>query len=209
MSAPGELHSELDAAVRAVRAGEVIGIPTDTVYGIGIDPARPDATRRLFAAKGRPEHLALPVLVANEADAGELAELDERARRLIGAFWPGPLTLVLRRRPGVVLHLGGDETTVGLRCPGQPIARRLLERTGPLAVTSANRHGEPPATTAEALAAVLGDAVAVVVDGGTCGGAPSSVLSLVGPEPVLLREGALSSADLESVWSAAPPRQGG
>lgn len=209
MSAPGELHSELDAAVRAVRAGEVIGIPTDTVYGIGIDPARPDATRRLFAAKGRPEHLALPVLVASEADAGELAELDERARRLIGAFWPGPLTLVLRRRPGVVLHLGGDETTVGLRCPGQPIARRLLERTGPLAVTSANRHGEPPATTAEALAAVLGDAVAVVVDGGTCGGAPSSVLSLVGPEPVLLREGALSSADLESVWSAAPPRQGG
>ncbi|HET9092699.1 MAG TPA: L-threonylcarbamoyladenylate synthase, partial [Acidimicrobiales bacterium] len=135
--------------------------------------------------------------------------LDERARRLIASFWPGPLTLVLRRRPGVVLHLGGDETTVGLRCPGQPIARRLLERTGPLAVTSANRHGEPPATTAEALAAVLGDAVAVVVDGGTCGGAPSSVLSLVGPEPVLLREGALSPADLESVWSAAPPRQGG
>ncbi len=205
MSARGELEAELEGAVRAVRAGEVIGIPTDTVYGIGIDPSRPDATRRLFAAKGRPEHLALPVLVATAQDAGDLAELDERARRLIASFWPGPLTLVLRRRPGVVLHLGGDETTVGLRCPGQPIARRLLERTGPLAVTSANRHGEPPATTAEALAAVLGGAVAVVVDGGTCGGAPSSVLSLVGPEPVLLRNGALSAAELEPVWSTAPP----
>ena len=179
----------LARAVDAVRAGEVIGIPTDTVYGLGADPWRPETAGRLFAIKGRPESVALPVLVGDPAAADELAELDERALRLAAAFWPGPLTLVVRRRRGVELHLGGEAATVGIRCPGRELTRTLLRRTGPLAVTSANRHGERPFTEASELA---GLGVSVVVDGGTCDGAPSSVVSLVGDTIEVLREGALS-----------------
>ena len=192
------LGEEIAAAASAVHAGGVVGIPTDTVYGLGVDPRLAGATNRLFEVKGRPDDRALPVLIADPDGAGELADLTERARVLIDRFWPGPLTLVLGRRHGVVLDLGGDPDTVGLRCPGCEPARRLLRTTGPLAVSSANRHGEPPATTAAAVRASFGDAVAVVVDGGVCDGAPSTVASLLGETPVVLRQGPISAAQLES-----------
>ncbi|MHB1988599.1 MAG: L-threonylcarbamoyladenylate synthase [Acidimicrobiales bacterium] len=189
-------EEQLVAAVSAVRAGVVIGLPTETVYGIGVDPGREDATRRIFAVKQRPETLALPLLVSQPDDAGAFAELDQRALFLIEAYWPGPLTLVLRRRRGPALHLGGDSLTVGIRCPDQPVARELLARSGALAVTSANRHGEAPAHTAAELRASLGDAVGVIVDGGRCDGAVSTVVSLLGRDAVVLREGAIPGSAL-------------
>ncbi|MGO9197322.1 MAG: L-threonylcarbamoyladenylate synthase [Acidimicrobiales bacterium] len=192
-----DLEAQLEEAAETIRAGDVIGLPTDTVYGIGVDPTRPDASRRLFGVKGRPEKAALPLLIANPEDANRFARLDSRALGLIERHWPGPLTLVLPRRSGrQALYLGGDPATVGLRCPNQPTARRLLGRTGALAVTSANRHGEPPAETAEALRASLGEVVRVVIDGGRCDGAPSTVVSLLGPVPVILRQGAITAGDL-------------
>jgi L-threonylcarbamoyladenylate synthase len=210
------LSDELEAAVAAVRRGEVIGLPTDTVYGVGADPFRPDAARRVFAAKGRPEAVALPVLVADPGTAAELAVLDGPARILAARFWPGPLTVVLRRRPGVELHLGGDPTTVGLRCPDHEVARAVLARTGPLAVTSANRHGEPPATTAGEVRRQLGSGVAVVIDAGRCDGSPSTVVSLLAGEGAdgpgrrpagavrILRQGSISETDLLSCLEARP-----
>jgi L-threonylcarbamoyladenylate synthase len=183
---------QIDQALRAVSRGAVIGIPTDTVYGIGADANLPGAARRIFEAKGRPESVALPVLIAEPEEARSLAELDERALLLIGRHWPGPLTLVLPRARGVHLDLGGDPSTVGLRCPDHATARAILRRTGPLAVTSANRHGEPPAHTAEEVRALLGPSIEVVVDGGPCEGASSTVISLVTSEPAVLRVGALS-----------------
>lgn len=208
------LSAELDAAVAAVRRGEVIGLPTDTVYGVGADPFRPDAAQRVFAAKGRPEAVALPVLVADPETAEQLAAIDGHARILAACFWPGPLTMVLRRRPGLELHLGGDPTTIGLRCPDHEVARAVLARTGPLAVTSANRHGELPATTAAEVRRQLGSGVTVVIDAGRCEGSPSTVVSLVpggeaeggGPPRKgavrILRQGSITEADLLSCIEA-------
>lgn len=194
----------LEEAAAAVAAGGVVAIPTDTVYGLGVDAGLEGATARLFALKGRPDTVALPVLVAEPAVARDLATLDLSARRLIERFWPGPLTLVLRRAAGVRLDLGGDPATIGLRCPGNDVARRLLARTGPLAVSSANRHGEAPATTAAAVRAGFGPAVAAVLDGGRCEGAASTVISLAGDGWALLRAGSITAGDLEAVLGVPP-----
>lgn len=188
----------LEEATAALRAGEVIGLPTETVYGVGVLPYLPDATQRLFAVKQRPETTPLPVLIADAERASELAVLDERAEAIIAAFWPGPLTVVLPRRLGVRLYLGGDGATVGLRCPDQPITRELLARVGPLAVTSANLHGMAPARSAAELRQSLGSGVRLIVDGGRCEGEPSTVVSLVGSDVTFLREGALSPSEILS-----------
>jgi release factor-specific protein-(glutamine-N5) methyltransferase/tRNA threonylcarbamoyl adenosine modification protein (Sua5/YciO/YrdC/YwlC family) len=197
-------------AVAAVRRGEVIGLPTDTVYGIGADPFSETAARRLFEAKARPEHVALPVLVGDPEDAVELAEFDGRARRLAERYWPGALTIVLPRKSGAPpLHLGGDPETVGLRCPAHPVARELLRATGPLAVTSANLHGDRPALTAGELRVALAGQVEVIVDGGPCRGRPSTVVSLLGPGPVILRAGSITAAEIKRACaegSAPGPR---
>lgn len=191
--------SELQAAAQALEDGLVVGLPTDTVYGLAVDPRKEGATARLFAAKGRPEHVALPVLIAEPALLGTLAEVSPAALRLAMSFWPGPLTLVLPRLTGVVMDLGGDPSTVGVRCPANALARELLARSGPLAVTSANRHGEAPLTRAEDVRATFEDAVATVVDGGTCDGAPSAVVLLVGGIPVCLRPGAIAVEEILQV----------
>jgi len=135
-------------AADAARAGRLIVLPTDTVYGIGTRPDDPAATERLFDAKARPSDLELPILAATAAEARTLARFDARADRLAGACWPGALTLVLPRT-GVSTgwELGGDPATVGVRVPHHPLALAVLAATGPLAVTSANRSGAPPAGT--------------------------------------------------------------
>jgi len=181
----------LGAAVSALRAGLVVVVPTDTVYGIAADPFRPGANDRLFAAKDRPRHVQLPVLVAGPEQAGELAEVGEGARALMARFWPGALTIVLLRRPGAVVDLGGDDATVGVRCPDHAVPRRLCAEVGPLAATSANRHGGATPATAREVAELLGDTVDVVLDGGPCRGAPSTVVDCTTPEVRLLREGGL------------------
>jgi L-threonylcarbamoyladenylate synthase len=149
-------------AVAAVRSGDLIVFPTDTVYGIGADPRDPAATTRLFEAKHRPRDLTLPVLAATLDVARTLALFDDRAERLATALWPGPLTLVMpRAETSRMWDLGRERATIGLRVPSHPLALAVLSAAGPLATTSANRTGSPPAVTCDELHVVFGDLVAV------------------------------------------------
>ncbi len=186
-----------DAALR----GELVVLPTDTVYGIGTRPDDPAATARLFEAKGRPRELELPVLVATTRAAREIAAFDDRAERLADRFWPGPLTLVLSRTDrSRRWDLGGNPTTIGVRVPRHPLAIALLARAGPLAVTSANRSGRPTPATCDDLQRVFGDAVAVYICEETpLEGKPSTVVDLAHLEPAVLRPGAIDAEALLAV----------
>src|SRR5947208_3129299 len=180
----------IDAAVRALAAGQLIAIPTDTVYGLAADPFHTGAADRLFAAKRRPRDLELPVLVCDVDQALTLAiGVPASARRLIERFWPGALTVVLPRNPDVAADLGSDEATIGVRCPAHPVPIALCRAAGPLATTSANLHGESTLPTPADIAAEFGDQLAVVLDAGPCEGAPSTVVDCTGVELKLLREG--------------------
>lgn len=182
----------LAAAVDALRAGRLIVVPTDTVYGVAADPFAPGATDRIFEAKQRPRDVDLPVLVAHVDQALSLSTaVPDVARDLMARWWPGPLTVVLPRRPGLAADLGDDDATVGVRCPGHPVPRALCLRHGPLATTSANLHGRPTPSTAAEVAEIFADRVDVVLDGGPCAGSPSTVVDCTGAEPKLLREGRL------------------
>lgn len=194
--------SNLDSTEAVLRSGGVAAIPTDTVYGLAVDPNVPGAVDRLFAVKGRPEELALPVLIADPTGVADLAKPTGAAAKLASRFWPGPLTIVLERRPDLNLDLGGDPATIGLRCPASATVRRLLRRTGPLAVTSANRHGEPPLHTAEEVLEHFGGDVPAVLDGGTCNGRPSTVVSLTGASPRCLRAGAVPFEEIVSLLAS-------
>lgn len=183
-------------AIAALERGEVIVMPTDTVYGLAARPDVPGAVAGIFAIKQRPREKPLPVLAAHIDALRDVVEVDERARRLADAFWPGPLTLVLPRATAFTCDLGGSSSrTVGVRVPALDAALELLHRTGPLAVTSANRSGSPPAATMDEARTALGRDVRVFIDGGHVGGAPSTVLELA-PRPRVLREGALSREEL-------------
>ena len=193
----------LEAAEAALGGGLVV-LPTDTVYGIGTRPDDPVATARLFEAKGRPRDLELPVLVASRADAEAIVAFDDRARSLAGRFWPGPLSIVLgrteRSRPW---DLGEDTATIAVRMPHHPLALAVLARTGPLAVTSANRSGEPTPEIAEGLREVFGDAVEVYLcEEVPLAGRPSTVVDLTGPDLRVVRLGAVSEDDVRAALAA-------
>jgi tRNA threonylcarbamoyl adenosine modification protein (Sua5/YciO/YrdC/YwlC family) len=184
------------AAVEALGGGDIVGVPTDTVYGLAADPWHSGAADRLFLVKGRPRSVELPVLVSGREQALQLATaVPQSAHRLMARFWPGPLTIVLPRREDVAADLGEDDATIGLRCPNHPVPLALCRAMGPVATTSANRHGEPACTTAKALAEAL-PGVALVLDAGPCDGAPSTVVDSTGEQPKLLREGAVAWADV-------------
>jgi L-threonylcarbamoyladenylate synthase len=207
---PGEASpdadgSNLERAAAVLAAGSIVAIPTDTVYGLAVDPRRPGATDALFAAKLRPATLELPVLVASIDQADRLAGpagLSSMARRLVGRFWPGSLTIVVPRHGDVDWILGGDGRTIGLRCPADSFARRLCDTVGPLATTSANRHGEPPITSASELTEEFGDEVALIVDGGLCDGAPSTVIDVTGAELRCIRDGAVPWTEIQKFVSS-------
>ncbi|MGH2718737.1 MAG: L-threonylcarbamoyladenylate synthase [Actinomycetota bacterium] len=195
--------ASLDQAARALEQGQLVVLPTDTVYGLAARPDRPEALSAIFQAKGRPGGLALPVLAGSIEDAAALGVLTEEARALAEAFWPGALTLVVDRQPGFGAALGGDGVTVGLRMPADASALALLRRAGPLATTSANRSGELTPGTAEGVAAVFGNQVAVYLDGGPApageAATPSTVLGLTGGSLKILREGALPASAVLAV----------
>ena len=183
-------------AAAAALAGALIVIPTDTVYGIGTRPDDGDATARLFEAKGRPRELELPVLAHSTEAAWEIAAPDDRARRLARELWPGPLTIVLPRT-GLSRNwdLGGDPATVGVRVPRHRLALAVLSRTGPLAVTSANRSGAPTPRSCAGLEAEFGDSVEVYLcEEAPLAGEPSTVVDLAHGEPRILREGAIDGS---------------
>jgi L-threonylcarbamoyladenylate synthase len=178
-------------AAACLREGDIIGVPTDTVYGLAADPWHSGAADRLFLVKGRPRNVELPVLVADEEQALALATaVPVSARRLMEAFWPGALTLVLPRREDVSADLGEEDETIGVRCPDHPVPLALCRELGPFATTSANRHGGPPATAAETLSEGW-PGVALVLDAGVCNGEPSTVVDSTGDVPKLLRAGCL------------------
>jgi L-threonylcarbamoyladenylate synthase len=187
------VDGRLAEAVAAARRGELVVLPTDTVYGIGTRPDDPAATGRVFEAKRRPRDLELPVLVADLDAARDVAVFDERADLLARACWPGPLTIVLQRAEDASdWELGGDRTTVGVRAPGHRLALALLAQTGPLAVTSANRSGDPPATTCDDLRDLFADDVAVYLcQDEPLEGLASTVVDLAHGSARILRPGAL------------------
>ena len=182
--------------LETLQAGGVVVIPTDTVYGLACLPRLHDAVQKIFELKGRPDAKPLPVLGDGIGSLQAVAEFDDRAFALARKYWPGPLTLVLRRTHNFTYDLGGNDTkTVAVRVPQSAVTLELLGRTGPLAVTSANRSGEEPATTLEQARETFGDGVAAYLEGDGGLGRPSTVFSLVGP-PQVLRDGALSSIEL-------------
>lgn len=188
-----------DEAAEALRRGEVVAVPTDTVYGLVVVVARPGAGAALAAAKGRSADVPVQVLVAGSDQVADLAgpaALGPAGERLAARFWPGGLTLVVPRRPGLGYDLGGDGSTVGVRCPAHPLVVGLCRAVGPLAATSANQHGQPPLTSAAAVAEVFAGSVALVVDGGIGNSVASTVVDLSGSLPALLREGAVPWAEI-------------
>lgn len=193
--------ADVEAACAVLGDGGVVAFPTDTVYGVGARLADQRAVDRLFAIKGRPQAKAVAVLVADLAQAQQLGELGIEGEVLAEHFWPGALTLVVRRRAGIGADLGGDVGTIGLRCPADRGVREMCRRVGPLATSSANRSGEATPADGAGVRAALGEAVDLVIDGAGRGGVASSVVSLI-DGVVVLREGPIGAARLRAALTA-------
>ena len=201
--------SVIEAAAELLRAGGLVAFPTETVYGLGADATNPAAVGRIFAAKGRPPGHPLIVHLADADQLGRWAvDVPPAAHRLAAALWPGPLTLVLARSPALPPAATGGRPTVGLRVPDHAVARQLLAGAGvPVAAPSANRFGRVSPTTAAHVRSELGDRVDLVLDGGpTRVGLESTIVELVGPEPVLLRPGGVPVEVVEDVLGCAVRR---
>ncbi|MGA7227056.1 MAG: L-threonylcarbamoyladenylate synthase [Acidimicrobiia bacterium] len=185
----------LETAVEAVRSGEVVGMPTDTVYGIGVDPLNEDAVARLFELKGRPEGKPVGVLAADISQALQLAEIEGAAHELARQFWPGALTLVVRPRVIMADWVGDTQRmTIGIRVPDHTVALDLLGSVGPMAVTSANLSGQADALDDREARMVFGSRVAVYLEGVSPGGQGSTVVDATGTELIVLRQGPVSIA---------------
>jgi L-threonylcarbamoyladenylate synthase len=196
----------LAEAAALLSRGGLVAFPTETVYGLGADATRDDAVARIFAAKQRPSFNPLIVHVGNIADADGIAVLSPRALELASAFWPGPLTLVLKRHRGspISLLVSAGLDTIAIRVPAHPLARRLLAAAGrPVAAPSANRSGRLSPTTAAHVRSELGDLVDVILDGGSCTvGVESTIIDLSGGHPTLLRPGGIA---LEAIAAIIGP----
>ena len=192
----------LEAAAKALAAGQLVCLPTDTVYGLAADPFHTGAVDRVFAAKRRPRDIELPMLVGDVEQALGLAYgVPPGAQQLMSRFWPGALTIILPRRPDLDADLGSDDATIGVRCPDHPVPLALCRAVGPIATTSANLHGSATPSTAAEVGAVFGDAVAVVLDAGPCVGSPSTVVDCTGAEVKLLREGRVPWTEVQAALS--------
>ncbi|GAA3854556.1 L-threonylcarbamoyladenylate synthase [Streptomyces sedi] len=191
----------LREAASAVRRGDLVVLPTDTVYGVGADAFNADAVADLLAAKGRGRGVPSPVLVGSPTVLhGLVTDFSELAWELVDAFWPGALTLVARHQPSLNWDLGETRGTVAVRMPLHPVALELLKDVGPMAVSSANLTGRPAPSTCDEAREMLADSVAVYLDGGeTPDNVPSSIVDVTGEVPVLLRAGAVSEEELRKV----------
>ena len=200
MILPGTDPQAIDDAARCIQAGGLVGFPTETVYGLGADASSDDAVAGIFAAKGRPANHPLIVHVADAAQVSAYASsVPIFAERLMQAFWPGPLTVILPRREGVAAAAAGGQNSIGLRCPAHPVALAFLKacNTG-VAGPSANRFGRVSPTTAQHVAGEFGDDL-LVLDGGPCAvGIESSIVDCTRGRPVLLRPGVLTRAQLQA-----------
>ena len=197
----------LSSAAHCVTSGQLVVLPTDTVYGIGADAFDTAAVADLLAAKGRGRDMPVPVLVGSWTTIeGLVSSVAPRTWDLIEAFWPGGLTLVVEQAPSLAWDLGDARGTVAVRMPLHPVAIELLEQTGPMAVSSANRSGQPPALTAAEAQDQLGDEVAVYLDGGRARtGIASTIVDVTAEVPRVLRAGAI---DLETLRTVVPEMVG-
>ncbi len=196
-SSPGAI----DKAVQLLRQGELVAFPTDTVYGVGALAFYETAVYAIYEAKGRPEEKAIPVLLGDVADIDKVTQsMPEKARRLAERFWPGPLTLVVKKRHIVPAAVSATDT-IGIRVPDHRFTRELLRAAGPMAVTSANLSGQPSPCTADEVLGQLTGRIAMILDGGrTPGGVPSTVVDCTREDFVILREGPIK---LEEIRVAA------
>lgn len=204
-----DAEGAFDAAADAVARGEVIVLPTDTVYGVGADPFSPAAVQRLLDAKHRGRDMPPPVLVAEiDAVRSLVVGIDDRAEAIAKAFWPGALTIIATAPDTLRMDLGDRGNTIAVRVPDHEFTRELLRRTGPLAVTSANISGQEAALTIAEAIEQLGDAVSVYLDAGTMWGpVPSTILDLTASGPRLLREGRITAADINAVAPGLLPEE--
>lgn len=202
---PDEREAGIAAATTAVRAGELVVLPTDTVYGVGADAFDPAAVQRLLDAKGRGRQMPPPVLISSVGTLDALSsQVPSWARLLVEHYWPGPLTIVVREQSSLQWDLGETRGTVAVRVPQDPVALELLARTGPLAVSSANLSGRPAATDADQAAEMLAESVEVILDGGpTTDDRPSTIVDCTAEQPRLLRAGAISAEELRTVLAGA------
>ncbi|MCH0538135.1 threonylcarbamoyl-AMP synthase [Streptomyces sp. MUM 203J] len=191
----------LREAASAVRRGELVVLPTDTVYGVGADAFSSEAVADLLEAKGRGRNMPTPVLIGSPNTLhGLVTDFSEQAWELVDAFWPGALTLVAKHQPSLMWDLGDTRGTVAVRMPLHPVAIELLTEVGPMAVSSANLTGHPAPEDCDAAQGMLGDSVSVYLDGGpTPGIVPSSIVDVTRDVPVLLRAGAVSVEELRKV----------
>lgn len=194
---PATEPQALSRALETLQAGGMVAFPTDTVYGLGALIQLPESIQALYAVKGREAAKAIPVLLGSPDQVDWVAmPVSAMARRLADKFWPGPLTLVVPKRPDLPVELS-LHPTIGVRMPNHPVALALLRVTGPLAVTSANLSGEASAVTAQEVVAQLGGRIELILDGGsTPGGISSTVVDCSGHNPVILRQGQISLEDL-------------
>lgn len=184
---------DVSAAARAIKRGEVVGVPTDTVYGIAVDPFDEAALEKLYALKGREDNKPIAILVASLEQGLLLGAMSDRALDLAERHWPGPVTLVVPRLDTAPQWLGDTaRRTIGLRCPDHRVALDLLDMTGPLAVTSANTSTNAPAQTSEEAREVFGDEILTYLEGNAGGGSPSTLVDLTHPAETVLRQGPIS-----------------
>ena len=205
MILPGQDSDAIARAVQTLAAGELLGLPTETVYGLAADAWRDEAVAKIFAAKGRPADHPLIVHVASQAQVPLFAsEVPDFAQRLMDAFWPGPLTLILPRLPGVATASAGGQASIGLRCPSHPVAQAVLEASAAagmpgLSAPSANQFGRVSPTTARHVQGEFGDAL-LILDGGECEvGIESTIVDCTRGAPLLLRPGQITRNQIEQV----------
>lgn len=198
--------SLVDKAAAALKAGELVIFPTETVYGVGADAGNGDAVAKIYEVKARPANKAIIVHVADSAMAARYVEWTPEAEKLSRAFWPGPLTLVLKRKAGQGARELADGDTLGVRAPSHPLAQQLIAALGAgIAGSSANRSGEPSPTTFDQARAAL-DADLLMIDGGPCTlGLASTVLDMTQSKPAILRVGAISQQAITACLHGAPP----
>lgn len=191
----------VEQAAELLRSGQLVVVPTDTVYGVAADAFSHEGTRRIFDAKARSRSFPLPVLVRSPKQlAGLCTVVPEAAERLAAAYWPGPLTIVVAAEPNLTWDLGASEGTVAVRMPLDDVALEVIRAVGPLAVTSANRSGQPAATTIDEARKQLGDAVALYLDDGPRTSLqPSTIVDLTRGTPHVLRQGAVPEGDALAV----------
>lgn len=209
-SDPAAWGPAIDEAVATSGRGGLLVLPTDTVYGIGADAFDPDAVAALLAAKGRGRQSPPPVLIPDIRTIDGLAsDIPDDVRKLVEAFWPGGLTIICHAQPSLMWDLGETHGTVALRMPDHPTALALLRRTGPMAVSSANLTGQPPAMTAQEAHEQLGTSVQVFLDAGRVpGGVASTIIDATSVELRIVREGAISREDIERVVPLAAEELG-